>query len=235
MLEVIKKVDNPRFLVITPLRVRDKISKETLETISNNSTPFDWVSFKSKRNVPSNTKEGLREYIKKYGTPKYIIKIDNDIDAEEGLLDIMYQTISSSPDGVAYVYSSFKYIKDGKSYVSFPAQKLDVQHWTKRLLNSNFISSNSMIKVDKLEEVGGFVCKRKYERLLDWALWLKFLLNGYVGVPCAGTFNAIMNENSISTRGQKDYRKKHRAVVEDFAKPVVDKVKSGKFEFKKLG
>ena len=227
MFEIIKKVKNPRFLVITPLRKGDYISKQTLETINNNSTPFDWVSFKSKRNVPGNTKLGLLEYEKQFEKLPYLIKIDNDINASTSMLDLMYQTIKQSEENVAYVYTSFSYVKNGKSVASFPAEKFDFQ----RLMKSNYISSNSMIKRDSLASVSGFVTDKKYERLLDYALWLKFLLNGYKGEPCISYFEAEMSEKSISARSNMDYQKKMSLIKTDFIDPIIEKIRAGEFNY----
>lgn len=225
MLEIIKKVDNPRFLVITPLRKGDKISKKTMEILETNSTPFDWVSFKSKRNVPGNTKMGLLEYEKEFPKLPYIIKIDNDINASSCLLDIMYQTIKSSKENEAYTYSSFSYVKNGKKLFSFPAILFNME----KLLKHNYISSNSMIKRDLLDKVGGFVTDKKLERLLDYALWLKFLYHGYKGVPCLSYFEAEMSDKSISAQSQQDYNKKMILVHKQFVEPILNKIRSGEF------
>jgi hypothetical protein len=54
-------------------------------------------------------------------------------------------------------------------------------------------------------------------RLLDWALWLKFLKRGYVGVPTTKTsFVAISSASSVSSRGHQDYNEKRKWVLENF-------------------
>lgn len=226
LFSIVKKVENPKFLVITPLKIEDKISKKTLNSIEKNSTPFDWVSFNGKWNIPTNTKYALENYNKKFEKLPYIVKIDNDINAAPCLLDFMYQTIKESNDNIAYVYSSFVYTKKDKIQYEFKAIPFS---W-KKLLNHNYISSNSMIKQDLLEKIGGFVCNKKFERLLDWALWLKFFENGYLGLPSQGFFAAEMNENSVSSRGIKDYKKKHEAVSQAFVKPILEKMQIATFE-----
>ena len=80
-----------------------------------------------------------------------------------------------------------------------------------------------MINYEKLKEIGGFVKDDKYRRLLDWALWLKFLAAGYHGVLCqTASFIAMSDENTVSAGTKEDYRLKYARVKEDFVKPLLD-------------
>lgn len=149
MIEVVHKSDNPEFLVVTPLRMGDTISKNTLKLINDTKSSFDWVSYSGNNNIPTNTSLGLSEYKKKFGQPKYIIKVDNDITANSNFLDSLYTTLKSSNDDVAYSYCSFSFV-NGTQKISFKAIDFD----SDRLLKGNYISSVSMIKTDLLDKVG---------------------------------------------------------------------------------
>ena len=72
-MKIIQKVINPKILVITPLKINDKISKETKISIKRNNTPFDWISYENKHNPAKNTALALFEYEKLYQVPNYII------------------------------------------------------------------------------------------------------------------------------------------------------------------
>lgn len=215
MLKIIKKVKNPKFLVITPLKENDKISKNTLETVLKNKLDFDWISYEGNNNIPTNTELALKEY-EKNNSVDYIIKIDNDIFMDDFLLDFMYYKIKKSDCNVAYVYCGFSYITPNKFFISF-----NYDFNEKKLLQSNYISSNSMIKRDLLEEIGGFVKDEKYERLLDWCLWLKFLEFGYIGekIPLK-RFLTPLNEGNVSARGQLDYKIKYKRVIRDYVQKI---------------
>ena len=143
--------------------------------------------------------------------PKYLIKLDNDIYPERGLLDEMYNVLSVSQDNIAYTYCPFKYILPGGREIVF---NRDFEG--DRLLKSNYISSNSMIKLDKLLEVGGFVTDKKYERLLDWCLWLRFYSYGYIGKKVSKSFTTPLSPDNVSARGKQDHDLKYKRVYEDF-------------------
>jgi hypothetical protein len=146
--------------------------------------------------------------------PEYIIKIDNDINANKNMLDDMYDILKKTDDSIAYCYPPFKYILPNKQEISFSG-RFDKN----RLLQGNYITSNSLIKYDKLKEIGGFVCDKKYERLLDYCLWLKFLRYGYIGIECNKGFITPLNENNVSARGQEDFKDKMNMVRQDFILP----------------
>jgi hypothetical protein len=74
-----------------------------------------------------------------------------------------------------------------------------------------------MIKLDKLDQVDGFVCDDRYIRLLDWCLWLRFLYYGFEGIKLdSKKFITPLNENNVSSRGVDDYKLKHQRIYEDF-------------------
>lgn len=225
---IIRSDERPLVLVITPLysrvvdgkRIVDKISKKTKVSIKRNKTPMLWIAWEGEENVAKNTQD-CYDFAKKvfdtdFRTLKYIIKIDNDIDSSRGMIDKMAQNLSKTKPGFAYTYCAFKY--EGAVNVEFEAVNFDV----KKILQCNYISSNSMIKIDVLDRVGGFVTDNKYKRLLDWAMWLKLLKQGYMGVPTPMvSFVAKASEESISAQGSEDYILKHQRVHEDFVKDIL--------------
>ena len=215
MLKIIKQTKNPKYLVITPLKNGDKISKITKKSINRNRHQFDWISYQSNNNIPTNTELALKEY--KY--IRYIIKIDNDINANRNMLDKMYNVLHTMPKHIAYCYPKFKYLLPNGKSIDFTDNIFNVE----RLLKSNYITSNSMIDRYKLDEIGGFVTDNKYVRLLDWALWLKFLYYGYIGVPSNTGFVTALNDNNISARGNEDYKEKHKRVYDDFVLPIMNR------------
>jgi hypothetical protein len=226
--QVVRSNERPLVLVITPLysrdvdgvRVIDKISKKTKISIKRNTTPMLWIAWEGEGNVAKNTQD-CYDYVKRvfstdFKTLKYIIKIDNDIDASRCMIDKMYQNLERTRAGVGYTYCSFKY--EGAVNVEFNAAAFDV----KKLLQCNYISSNSMIKIPVLDEVGGFVTDDKYKRLLDWAMWLKLLKHTYLGVPTYDvSFIAKASAESVSAQGSEDYILKHQRVYEDFVKDIL--------------
>lgn len=126
-------------------------------------------------NIPTNTQLGLLEYEKQFTPAKYVIKVDNDIDAKPNFLDSLYHTLDTSENNIAYSYCSFSFVNESQR-IFFKA----IDFNRDKLLKSNYISSVSMIKVNLLKKIGGFVCDEKYVRLLDYALWLTFLRNNYI-------------------------------------------------------
>jgi len=220
MLKIIKKSNNPRYLVITPLKTGDKISKITKKTIKRNDIPFNWISYEAANNIPTNTQLALNKYNEDI---RYIIKIDNDINASRNMLDIMYTTLVQSQKlnpNIAYCYPKFKYIlKDGRQ-IDFSNNTFDVN----KLLQSNYITSNSMIDRQLLYKVGNLVIDNQYERLLDWALWLRFLYYGYIGIPCSKSFETPLNDNNISARGEEDYKIRYERVYKDFVLPIKEQL-----------
>lgn len=220
MLKEIKKIDkSAEILVVTPLSPNHKISKETKKTIKRSKVPFNWVSYTGDNNIPTNAEKGLVMFTRKYYKPKYFLMIDNDIIAERNLIDKMYNCLSNNRDPrIAYTYASFKF--DGYINIMFSALPFD----HRKLCKSNYISSNSMIKVEALDKIGGFVKDNKYVRLLDWCLWLKFMSYGYIGQPCPDAFFiAISDEKSVSSGSNEDYWKKFNEVQKDFVEPHKEK------------
>lgn len=212
----------PDVLVVTPLLPGHSIHRELKKWIKRNTIPFAWVISIGENNIPTNVWNGVSWYEKTNGhSPKYILPIDRDIVMGRGMIDKMYQCFETNKDSkVAYVYASFEF--KGAINQKFPAVPFDPN----RLMQSNHISSNSMIKLSLLKEVGGPVTGNKYKRLLDWALWLKFYKYGYVGRPCPqASFVAISTDKDVSAQGEDDYREKATAVYEDFISPILEKEK----------
>ena len=212
MLKTIVANNKPEILVITPLYTGHKVSKETKKTIKRTKTPYTWITYMGKNNPCKNTQIAFDMYRRNNDLPKYVIKIDNDIIAQRGMIDIMYDTLERSMTHEVYAYCTFEF--QGSIKAKFPAIKFDKE----RLQKSNYISSCSLIKVNKFLEVGMWVTDDKGFRLLDWALWLKFLNRGYVGIPTnkETSFIAIASENSVSARDSNDYHEKHKWVVDNF-------------------
>lgn len=203
----------PKFLIITPLRPQDKISAETRKTIKRNTTSFDWISYESDNNIPTNTTFALNEYESQYPKLNYLIKIDNDINLDRSLLDSMYSNLVNSNNIIGYCYCPFKFILPDAKEIQFTQQ-----FNRNKLIEQNYISSNSMIKRNMLEYVGGFVTDGKYERLLDWAFWLRCLYYGFEGLMIPSKqFSTPLNENSVSNRGVQDYKTKYNRVYKDFS------------------
>ena len=164
-----------------------------------------------------NSQLGLNFYLKLMkGKAKYILPLDRDIILGRHMLDKMYKVIDKSGDRIAYTYTNFKF--QGTVNVEFDARPFEIE----ALMTNNFISSNSMMKISALNEVGGFVTDSRYKRLLDWCLWLKFLDNEYFGEPCTkASFIAISTENDISAGTVDDFHLKKRRVFNDFVKPLI--------------
>jgi hypothetical protein len=213
MLYCINKNKKPDVLIITPLFKNDIISDKTLNIIQDNNIKIDWFSFTGIENPYKNFNNALQLYKKNFNLPNYIIKIDNDIIAKLNMLYDMKKTLDNSNSNVAYTYCSFNFT----GYINLKIKAIPFN--PHKLGKSNYISSISMMKSDCLEKIGGVVTDDKYFRLLDWALWLKFLNNGYIGSVTDTSFTAYASENSISNRGFKDYKEKALRVIEDFYVP----------------
>lgn len=219
MLTVVHKSKNPKFLVITPLRLGDEIYPNLMESIWINKTKFDWITYCGPDNIPLNTQNGLKEYCKNNKMPKYFIKVDNDIVFETDVLDEMYKTLKLSSNDIGYCYSSFMFT--GMMNMQFGADEFNI----KRLMGSNYISSVSMIKTSVFENTGGYIIDDKYIRLLDWAHWLYLYKRGYKGIPCNGMFNAIVDKQGISNASSEDYFKKRELIIRDFVNPLKESIK----------
>jgi len=215
--EIIKEVKKPKVVVITPLLPDDKISKETKKSIKRNNTEYSWITSIGNNNIPTNVELGLKWYLKRKN-PDYVLPLDNDIVLGRYMIDRLVQKIDEHKKG--YCFASFKF--KGYMNVEFKNDEFDIG----KLLQSNYISSNSLIHIDSLKRIGWFVKDDKYKRLLDWALWLKFLWYGYVGIPCPqANFTAISSEKDISSKGQEDYRIKSERVIQDFVLPFINREK----------
>jgi len=211
MIKYIVKHHKPQILVITPLLTGHKVGKDVKKGIKRNKTPFEWITYMGPGNPCYNTQMGLNNYRRIKELPPYIIKIDNDILAQRGMLDVMIDTLKRAPDETAYCYCNFEF--RGAVIAKFSADNFDAQ----RLKHTNYISSCSLIDTKKLINVGGWVTDDKGFRLLDWALWLKFLQRGYIGTPTKTTsFVAMASANSVSAGGSNDYHIKRRWVLENF-------------------
>jgi hypothetical protein len=223
MIKTLVPCKNPEILVITPLKKGSKVSPETKKTLKRCDVPFHWVSYMGEGNPYKNMVPPWRQYRKEHETPPYIIKIDNDLTCKRGMLDKLYEALVDSPKHIGYSYCCFKY--RGKVNIDFDHLDFNID----RLIQSNYISSCSLMKTKTLEETGSFITDDKYFRLLDWALWLQFLRRGYIGQFVPDTsFTAYASPTAVSCGSQEDYRVKHMAIVEDFIRPYLDKFKSVK-------
>jgi cellulose synthase/poly-beta-1,6-N-acetylglucosamine synthase-like glycosyltransferase len=217
MIKTVKPCKSPEILAITPLKKGDKISPETKKTLKRCNVPFAWISCMGEGNPYKNMVYPWKWWRKENGTPKYLIKIDNDLTCKRGMLDHLYEALERSSANVGYTYCRFRY--RGSVNADF-----DEIHWNiDRLITQNYISSCSLMKTKVLEETGSFVTDDKYFRLLDWALWLQFLRRGYIGefVP-ETSFTATSSPKTVSSRSQEDYMIKHHAIIDDFVKPYMD-------------
>lgn len=220
MLTVKLKTNNPKILCVTPLKNGDTVSKQTKVTIKRNKIPFNWITFEGPHNPAKNMELGLQKYKETYDSiPPYIIKIDNDITMSRGMLDKMYNTIENCKSKfVAYCYCGFEFT--GALTNKFPVANFDAR----RLLQGNYISFMSLINSNILEKIGGLETDDSMFRLLDWALWLKFLYYGHIGIPCINAgFTAYASPDSVSARGQEDYTEKHVVVKTKWIDPIIEK------------
>lgn len=221
MFNVIQKVKNPEIVVLTPLRTTDKIHKDLKKSLKRNNVLFDWVSFASDANCPSNANFAWENYIKKYDFyPHMLIKLDNDIEPEYHFLDKMYSTLKNSSSKIGYTYCNFQTY--GTKKLLFKAKPFSIDS----LLQQNYISSNSLIKTEAFLSVKGFNCNKEYERLCDWVMWLKLLEMEYEGIPCETFFKTEIKESSISNRSLKDYYEKYRRILKDIVEPLKIKLKN---------
>lgn len=217
MIKIIQEVKDPEILVVTPLLPGHKLSGITKKTLKRNKVPFYWITSEGDQNIPKNALQGIQWYKNNKGKlPLYIQFIDRDIEAGRGLLDRLFMRLDKTGLNIGFAYASFKY--RGRINADFPAISYDIN----RLIQSNYISSNSMWKSGVIEHVG-LVTDDKYKRLLDWAFLIKAYSYGYVGVPePAANFIAHSTENDISAGSQEDYMIKHKRVWQDFVVPLLN-------------
>jgi hypothetical protein len=205
------KSHKPEILVVTPLLTGHKIHKDCKKSVKRTKTPFEWISYMGDGNPCKNSQLALNEYKKNNDLPPYIIKIDNDLIAQRGMLDVMKKNLDTAPHQVAYCYCNFGF--RGYFDYDFPAIPFDPV----RLRHTNYISSCSLMQTQRFLEVGQWVTDDRGFRLLDWALWLKFLKKGYIGQPTTRTsFIAHSTENSVSAGGAGEYQKKRDWVIKNF-------------------
>lgn len=203
--------------MVTPLLTGHKISRETKIGVLRNNMNFTWVSYEGKENTAKNYADGIKVYRDKYFSPKYVMMVDRDIIPSRQMLDRMYDTLRKTDRYTAFCYCNFEF----KGAVN--KRFYDIEYDPIQLLRGNFLSSNTMIKLDKLDEIGGVVTDDKYKRLLDWCLWLQFLSFGYYGILCQdANFIAMSDKESVSARSTEDYKQKYRLVRRDFIDPLLD-------------
>ncbi len=216
-IDILKEDKNPQVLVVTPLLPGHKVSRDTKISIKRNETPFVWLTSQGNSNIPTNAQLGINRYKSNHKLPPYYLMIDRDIILGRGMIDRLVKKISTSTKPDVYAYASFEF----RGYVNqkFPARPYDINMLTQH----NYISSNSLFRMDILEEVG-LVTDDKYKRLLDWAFLLKLHLNGYQGIPVPDAkFVAISTGTDISAGSPEDYQIKRDRVLEDFVMPIVEK------------
>ena len=214
---VVNECKDPEVLVVTPLLPDHEVSRETKISIKRNKTKFTWVKSYGNNNIPTNALEAVKWYKSFKKLPPFYLMIDRDIVLGRGMIDRLVAALKkySWADKVGYAYASFEF--KGHVNQKFPADPFDIN----RLLQANYISSNSLFRSKLIEEVG-LVTDDKYKRLLDYAFLLKAFKMGYVGVPVPGaSFVAQSTENDISAGSQQDYVIKYKRVFEDFIRPII--------------
>ena len=202
---------SPEILVVTPLKIGDKISSETRKTIKRNTVPYDWIVYEGDNNRAKNLELAMLEYkelVKEL--PPFTFFLDSDIVLGRGCLDRLYNALIDSSSIYGYAYASFQY--KGSVNATFQAIPFNYD----RLKQHNYISSNSLFKTDYIDFVG-LVTDDEMIRLLDWAFLLKMYNYGYIGlnVPVAN-FVAISKSGSISDGSDEDYNRKRDIVLERF-------------------
>ena len=220
--KIVRNNKNPKILVSTPLLPGHKISKITKKTLKRNDIDYIWLSSSSDSNIPTNHIGCMEWYKENIGELQpYIFFLDRDIDlgrhALDRLYDVMINESYRSDRIIGYAYASFKYT--GYINHDFPAVPFD----GKKLLQSNYISSNSLYSTEVIEKVG-LVTDNSYRRLLDWAFLIKCFGQGIIGAPCPkATFKVVSTPDDISSGDNNDYMIKSSRVYEDFIKPLFDK------------
>jgi len=224
-LKPIIECKNPDVLVITPLLTGHTIMRDTLIKLKRNECNFAWYAFEGPHHVAGNYAYGLVAYKQTIGKgklPPYVLMIDRDILPSRNMIDHMYETLTraqvKSDNRYAYCYVDFEY----KGHINIPFKGIEFD--PVKLLKQNYISSNSMIKTEDLEYVGGIVVDRRFDRLSDWALWLTFLGEGFSGIRSPkGSFVALSEEGDVSAGKQEEYRKCYLEIYENIIKPYFSK------------
>lgn len=215
---VVTECKDPEVLVVTPLFPDHEVSRETKVSMKRNNTRYTWVKSYGDKNIPSNALEAIKWYKSFKNLPPYYIMIDRDISMGRGMLDKMVAMLKKFEwaEKVGYAYATFEF--KGHINQKFNADPFDIN----RLLQANYISSNSMFRSEIIEKVG-LVTDEKYKRLLDYAFLLKAFKMGYLGVPVPqASFVAKSTEKDVSAGSQQDYVVKYKRVFEDFIKPIIN-------------
>jgi len=216
---VVKECKDPEVLIVTPLLPDHEVSRETKVSMKRNKTRYTWIKSYGNNNIPTNALEAIKWYKSFNSLPPYYIMIDRDVTVGRGMLDKLIETLKKFEwaEKIGYAYASFEF--KGHINQKFPADPFDIN----RLLQSNYISSNSMFRSSVIEEVG-LVTDEKYKRLLDYAFLLKCFERGYLGVPVPqASFVAQSTKNDVSAGSNDDYVVKYKRVFEDFIKPIINK------------
>ncbi len=217
-LKVLQSDKDAKILVVTPLLSGHSISGETKTTIRRNKTPYIWASYMGPDKHALNVQKGISAYRKKIGgvIPAYIFVLDRDIILGRGTLDKLYSVLTKAEKNVGWCYCPFEY--KGFVNVKFPAMEFNIQ----RLVQQNYISSNSLYRTNMLERVGGFVVDEDTHRLSDWAMWLKCYRQGYIGKLCQdASFIAMSTAGDISAGSTQEYSITRELVMERYIKPLL--------------
>jgi len=215
---VVTECKDPEVLVVTPLLPNHEVSRETKVSLKRNKTRYTWVKSYGDNNIPVNALEAIKWYKSFKALPPFYLMVDRDITMGRGMIDKLVATLKKYAefDQVGYAYASFEF--KGHVNQKFNADPFDID----RLLQANYISSNSLFRSSVIEKVG-LVTDDKYKRLLDYAFLLKAFKMGYLGVPCPeASFVASSTKNDISAGSQQDYVVKYKRVFEDFIKPIIN-------------
>jgi hypothetical protein len=217
----LKQDKKPKVLVVTPLSIGHKISRETKITLRRNKTPLVWLTSEGKFNIPQNVQFAINFYKAKFKKlPEYFLMIDRDITLGRGMVDKLVHKLSKQPESIAYAYASFSF--QGHINQDFPARPFDI----KLLIQHNYISSNSLFRTDIMQQVG-LVTEDQYKRLLDWAFLLKLFLQGYFGIACPeANFIAASTKDDISAQSDEDYQLKWGRVAQTFIRPIQEQYKT---------
>jgi hypothetical protein len=217
-IKIIHECKNPKVLVLTPLLPGHEISRETKISLKRNDVDFFWISITGENNIPTNALEGIHWYKNKYGClSSYIYFLDRDNKLGRHCIDKLIDALARQEPKYGYAYASFEFT--GHIKQKFPAIKFDIN----RLVQGNYISSNSLFRSYVIENVG-LVTDDKYKRLLDYAFLLKCYAHGIIGknVPDAN-FTVQSTANDISSGNSEDYNIKYQRVYDDFIKPYLVK------------
>lgn len=217
-LKILQSDKNSKILVVTALYSGHTISGETKTTIRRNKTPYTWISYMSDGKHATNVQKAISAYRKRVGgiIPPYIFVLDRDIICGRHMLDKMINVLGKSDKNIGFCYCPFEYT--GHINMKFPPIEYDIN----KLIQGNYISSNSLYKTSMVERVGGFVVDEEYHRLSDWSMWLKCYKFGYIGKLCADTsFVAMSTKDDISAGSNAEFSTTRELVVERYIKPIL--------------